>query len=163
MGIEYVFNKLVRFSIWNPLHDLVPFLQFKNREKNLRKSATFSKVATLLKLTLLHGRFSRLLNCTNGTNSAKSHIQINPRKMQSWVVHDVFYVVLMSVSITLYRSHSLFWCFHCWLWTSKCSWGWLSETFYLLWYLSKKVQNTKAIPLLRCLLFFCANSHNLKM
>ena len=29
------------------------------------------KPATLLKVTLLHGRFSRFLNCTNGTKSRK--------------------------------------------------------------------------------------------
>ena len=51
------------------LRDLLPFVQFKKREKHPRRSFTFSKVAgqkpaTLLKLTLLHGCFSRFLNCT---------------------------------------------------------------------------------------------------
>ena len=39
--------------------DLVLFVQFKKREKP----------ATLLKLTLFHGCFSRFLNCTNSTKS----------------------------------------------------------------------------------------------
>ena len=30
------------------------------------------KPATLLKVTLLHGRFSRFLNCANGTESRKT-------------------------------------------------------------------------------------------
>ena len=56
------------------LHDLVPFVQFKKREKYPWRSVNFSKVtglkpATLLKLTLLHGCFSSFLNCTNGTKS----------------------------------------------------------------------------------------------
>ena len=56
------------------LRDLVPFVQFKKREKHPCRSFNFSKVAgfkptTLLELTLLHGRFSRFLNCTNGTKS----------------------------------------------------------------------------------------------
>ena len=56
------------------LRDLVPFVQFKKREKHSWRSVNFSKVAgfknvTLLKLTLLHGRFSRFLNYTNGTKS----------------------------------------------------------------------------------------------
>ena len=54
------------------LHDLVPFAQFKKREKHPWKSVNFSRVAgfkpaTLPKLTLLHGFFSRFLNCKNGT------------------------------------------------------------------------------------------------
>ena len=52
------------------LHDLVSFLQFKKREKHRWSSIAFNKVAdfepgTLLKVTLLHGCFSRFLNCTN--------------------------------------------------------------------------------------------------
>ena len=43
------------------LWDLVPFLQFKKREKHPCRSITFSKVAgfsiLLLKVTLLHGCF----------------------------------------------------------------------------------------------------------
>ena len=51
------------------LRDLVPFVQFKKREEHPWRSVTFSKVAGLLKVTLLHGCFSRLLNCVNGTKS----------------------------------------------------------------------------------------------
>ena len=32
-------------SIWDALHDLVPFLQFKKREKHPLMSVTFSKFA----------------------------------------------------------------------------------------------------------------------
>ena len=45
--------------ICDALHDLVPFVQFKKREKHPWTSVTFSKV----------GCFSRFLNCTNGTKS----------------------------------------------------------------------------------------------
>ena len=48
------------------LRDLVPILQFKKREKHPWRSVTFSKV------TLLHGSFSRFLNCKNGTKSRKA-------------------------------------------------------------------------------------------
>ena len=59
------------------LSDLVPFVQFKKREKHPWRSVTFSKVAgfqpaTSLKVTLLHGFFSFLKNCTNGTKSRKT-------------------------------------------------------------------------------------------
>ena len=69
----------------------LPFVQFKKCEKNPWRSVTFGKVAgfcgslkvlafikpfeipqkpaTLLKVTLLHGCFSRFLNCANGTKS----------------------------------------------------------------------------------------------
>ena len=52
------------------LRDLVPFVQFKKREKHPWRSVTFS--TTLLRVTLLHGCFSRFLNCKNGTKSRKT-------------------------------------------------------------------------------------------
>ena len=56
------------------LRDLVPFVQFKKREKHQSRSVTLSKVAgfypgTLLKVILLYGCFSRFLNCTIDTKS----------------------------------------------------------------------------------------------
>ena len=55
------------------VRDLVAFVQFKKPEKHPWRSVNFSKVAgwpaALLKLTLLHGCFSRFLNCKNATKS----------------------------------------------------------------------------------------------
>ena len=51
---------------------MVPFVQFKKRETHPWRSVTFIKVAEpafLIKVTLLHGCFSRFLNCINGTKS----------------------------------------------------------------------------------------------
>ena len=58
------------------LRDLVPFIQFKKHEKHPWKGVTFSenadqKPGTLLKVTLLHGCFSRFLNLQMITNRAK--------------------------------------------------------------------------------------------
>ena len=39
------------------LHDLVPFVQFKIREKHPWRSVTFSKVAGFIYVTRLHGFF----------------------------------------------------------------------------------------------------------
>ena len=50
--------------------DLVPFVQFKKRENTRGGVLILVKPATLLKLTLLHGCFSRFLNCTNSTKSS---------------------------------------------------------------------------------------------
>ena len=64
------------------MRDLVSFVQFKKREKHPWRSITFSKVAgfkpaNLLKVALLHGCFSRLLICTNGTKSSNaSHSKV---------------------------------------------------------------------------------------
>ena len=55
--------------ICNALCDLVPFVQFKKR-KNTHRGVLLHP-ATLLKVSLLHGCFSRFLNCTNGTKSSK--------------------------------------------------------------------------------------------
>ena len=49
------------------LRSLVPFAQFKKREKHPWRRRR--RPATLLKLTLLHGCFSRFLSCTNATKS----------------------------------------------------------------------------------------------
>ena len=54
-----LFGQKINKDAWR---NLVPFVQFKKCEKHPWRSATFSKVAsaTLLKVTLLHGCFSRL-------------------------------------------------------------------------------------------------------
>ena len=73
----------LKYFICDALRDLVPYAQFKKREKYPWRSVTFGKVAgccrlkpaTLLKITLLHGCFLPFLNRTNGTKSRKaSHI-----------------------------------------------------------------------------------------
>ena len=58
------------------LHNLVPFLQFKNRDKYPWRSVTFNKVqlATLLKVTLLHRCFSFFKIVRNVPNRAIYHI-----------------------------------------------------------------------------------------
>ena len=55
------------------LRDLVAFVQFKQREKQPWRSVNF-KPATLLKLTLLHGCFSRSLNSAEVSNCTMHHI-----------------------------------------------------------------------------------------
>ena len=50
------------------MRDLVPFVHVKKRGKHPWRNVAFTKVAgfaTLLKVTLVHGCFSRFLNCTN--------------------------------------------------------------------------------------------------
>ena len=54
----------ILMNICGALRDLVPFVQLKKREKYPWRSVNFS-----LKLTFLHGCFSRFLNCTIGTKS----------------------------------------------------------------------------------------------
>ena len=74
-------------QICGALCNLVPFVQFKEREKQPWRSVNFSKVAgfkpaNLLKLTLLHGCFSWFLNSTNGTKSRNaSHVMIETSKL----------------------------------------------------------------------------------
>ena len=48
-------------SIFDALGDLVPFVQFKKREKHPWLSDPFRKVATLIKVSFLNGCFSRFL------------------------------------------------------------------------------------------------------
>ena len=60
-----------------PCRDLVPFVQFKN-EKTLMEECYF-----LLKVTLLHGCFSRFINCTNGTKSCNASLIISASETDS--------------------------------------------------------------------------------
>ena len=99
------------------LRDLVPFVQFKKREKHQWRSVSFSKVlgfqpATLLKVTLLHECFSRFLLCTNGTKSRKtSHINhskqlnlltANPTKWLNTLKQFVFKKAPSCVCVCVY-------------------------------------------------------------
>ena len=52
-------------KVCGALRDLIPRAQLKKREKHPWRSVT-------LKVTLLHGCFSRFLNCTNGTKLRKA-------------------------------------------------------------------------------------------
>ena len=72
----------VHVEIFDALRNLVPFVQFKKREKHPCRSVTFSNV----KVTLLHGYFLRFLNCTNGTKPRKSSHMLNShsRSMEPW-------------------------------------------------------------------------------
>ena len=44
------------------------------KTSKIPRSVTFSKVANLLKVILLHGWFLRFLNCANGTKSRQPHL-----------------------------------------------------------------------------------------
>ena len=80
LSILETFHYLLEFAshgqlICDVLRDLVPFAQFKNMKN------THGGVLLLVKLqakTLLHGSFSRFLNCTNGTKLRKtSHMSLS--------------------------------------------------------------------------------------
>ena len=65
--MESMYNLTDRADNCGTLRDFVPFALFKKRENHPWRSVNFSKVAgckpvTLLKLTFLHGCFSRFLN-----------------------------------------------------------------------------------------------------
>ena len=59
-GIIYEHIEDAQIWISDALHNLVPFVQFKKREKHQ------------LKVILLHGCFPCFLNCTNGTKSSNA-------------------------------------------------------------------------------------------
>ena len=60
------------------MRDLAPFAQFKKLEKNLCRGDTFSKVAgfslQLYSVPLLHGFFSRYLNCKKWCQMVPKHL-----------------------------------------------------------------------------------------
>ena len=56
---------MILFTIWYHLYNL-------KSVKNTHRRVFILKAATLIKVTLLHGYFSRFLNCTNSTKSRKT-------------------------------------------------------------------------------------------
>ena len=62
-------RNIPKFGAWR---DFLPFVQFKKRKRHTWRNVNFIKVAPLLKLTPLHGFFSRCLNCTNSTKSSNA-------------------------------------------------------------------------------------------
>ena len=87
------------FILCETLYDLVQFAQFKKSEKHPWISVTF-KPAIFLKVTLLHGCFSRFLNGTNDTKfRTTSHMSLsnesllNPFFSQSWSFQKNFFLL----------------------------------------------------------------------
>ena len=92
--LETIPRAFIVSFVCDVLPDLVPFVQFKKCEKHPWRSAT------LLRVTLLHGYFSRFLNCTNGSKSYKtSHIAKEKEKTtgSSSFIKEIF----LSNRITL--------------------------------------------------------------
>ena len=58
------------------MRNLVPFAQFKKREKEPWRSVTFSKVAGFSE-RFSHECFSRFLNCANATKSRNASQLLN--------------------------------------------------------------------------------------
>ena len=56
------------------LQHLQKLLGIKGKTKTTTKDKKTNKPATLLKVTLLHGCFTRFLNCTNGSKSRTQRI-----------------------------------------------------------------------------------------
>ena len=81
---------LTKKTICDGLHDLVPFAQFEKREKHPQRSVI--KPAAFLKVTFLHGCFSRFLDCTNN-----KVFKIGPSKF-------FFSVVFLSQTFMIHRT-----------------------------------------------------------
>ena len=62
---------MIQCQLWDELRDLLPFAQFKKREKHPWRSVTFSKQALACNFVQVTFRrcFSRFFYCTNGTQS----------------------------------------------------------------------------------------------
>ena len=99
-------SKNHRKYICDAWRDLVPFAQFKKREKHLWKKVTFcdtlsSTPATLLKVILLHGCFTRFLNCTK--LRALSHLCLKYLiRWSDFVLTYFFHHVIIRRSIFFY-------------------------------------------------------------
>ena len=97
-------------TIYDNLHDLVLFVQFKKCEKHPGRSAT--EICNFTKATLLHGCFSRFLDCSNGT---KSHIYIVTIKIivvfqvfsSFWGMKRQFFVLDVSANVNFYELYPI--------------------------------------------------------
>ena len=96
------------------LRDVVPFVQFKKREKHLWRSVNFS---VSLKLTLLHGCF---LNCTNGAISHNA-----PQITSLWSVSDFKVCLMWRTCKRRYNYYLYFLLIKTWLGSSSVVWHWM--------------------------------------
>ena len=125
--LSYLFK-----SLCDALRDLVPFIQFKKREKHPWRSVTFSKVAcrlkraTLLKVTLLYSCFACFLNCTDVTKSRKAfHVWRNDfslivcRMTENWNLSASLFCLLNVRFMVQYLGA-------CLIITSRIWGGWVS-------------------------------------
>ena len=80
----FLLNTFERLFFSVGLRNLVSVVQFKKTQKSLmEKCHLFKLLATLLKVTLLHGCFSRFLNSKYGTKSCNvSHIVVTSKLRQ---------------------------------------------------------------------------------
>ena len=77
---------VMRCAIWYHLYNL----------KNVKN--THGGVLLLLKVTLLHGRISRSLNCANGTKSRKaSHRE--PPNLANYLLRIMCMVIKLTISL----------------------------------------------------------------
>ena len=76
VSIKIIGKSCSRLIICTALSDMVPFVQLKNVKSKHGGLLLLLKFrlqsATVLKVTLLYGCFSHLLNCTNGTKLRKA-------------------------------------------------------------------------------------------
>ena len=87
---------------WEVLRDLVPFVQFKKREKHPWKSATFTNSKTP---TYVFSTFFTFLSCANGAKWRKvSHIFLEPHLkscfFREYLLETFVVVVTHSVNVS---------------------------------------------------------------
>ena len=91
-------NTKTSVTLWDALCNLVPFVQFKKREKH-PWSITFSKI-TLIKLTLLHGCFFTFFKSYKWHQTVQSityDMTKYPRRLTSDIsVVEYFYLTLLK-------------------------------------------------------------------
>ena len=97
--------------ICDALRDLVPFVQFKKREKHPWKDVTFSKVAslkpaTLLKLTLLHGYFFMFFKLCKWYQIAQRTIYFTHQSITDYPSKNQILSLSWRRSLS-YRNHSM--------------------------------------------------------
>ena len=107
----------------------------------------FSKCLYLFSNIILNAKLSRISNWNEYiafltflhilVKSQQWNDQNNEWEFQSkHQRHQNDVVVLVSLLLTLNRFRILFWCFHCWHWTSKCRLG----TFTLMIWMKFSIQ-----------------------
>ena len=90
-----------KIIICHALRNLVPCTQNLKREKHHGGVLILVKPAILLKVTLLHGCFSRFLNCTNDIKSRNATHMYNKSYGITTILFNKFYKLNQSKPLTL--------------------------------------------------------------
>ena len=103
-------------KIWHGVRKIIPIDLSQKHFSKLRNALALNHYYLEFSVRLMSPTGIYLFEVNNRNSRTMWEICLN-------LTININDVVLVSSMLTLNRFHTLFWCFHCWLWISKCQLG----------------------------------------